>query len=69
MVPFDPTPFPLTGADDSALGTSQGAPGQLDPANRPLLKPHEAAPDDYYQNNVIEVFDFVLSHHQAILPI
>ena len=68
MVPSDPTPFPPTRADDSALGTSLGAPGQFAPANRPLLKPHEAAPDDYYQNNVIEVFDFVLTHHQALLP-
>lgn len=67
MVPSDPTPFLLTGADDSSLWTSPGVPVQTDTANRPLLKPQEAAPDDYYQNNFIEVFDFVLNQHQALL--
>ena len=68
MVHSDPTPFPLTGADESSLWTSPPASRRFDTASRPLLQPHEAAPDDYYQNNFIEVFDFVLTHHQALLP-
>ena len=28
----------------------------------------QAAPDDYYQNNFIEVFDFVLTHCKSLLP-
>ena len=68
MVPFDPNPFPLTSADESNSWTSQPVSEQFDRANRPLLQPNEAAPDDYYQNNFIEVFDFVLTHHQSLLP-
>ena len=68
MVPFDPNPFPLTSADESNSWTSQPVSEQFDRANRPLLQPNEAAPDDYYQNNFIEVFDFVLTHYQSLLP-
>ena len=67
MVPFDPNPFPLTSADESNSWTSQPVSEQFDRANRPLLQPNEAAPDDYYQNNFIEVFDYVLTHYQSLL--
>ena len=68
MVSNDPNPFPPTSADDSSLWVTPGKSEQFDSTNRPLLQPNEAAPDDYYQNNCIEVFDFVLTHHQALLP-
>lgn len=68
MVSSDPNPFPPTSADDSSLWVTPGKSEQFDSTNRPLLQPNEAAPDDYYQNNCIEVFDFVLTHHQALLP-
>ena len=68
MATNDPNPFSPINADVSSGRVILGESERFDSANRPLLQPNEAAPDDYYQNNCIEVFDFVLAHHQALLP-
>ena len=36
-------------------------------AERPLLQPQQAAPEDYYQNNFIEIFEYVLDNYEGII--
>ncbi len=70
-------PFPQTQTEtetsDSA-GIAPAEPGahafNADEAvmDAPLLKAQEAAPADYYQNNFAEVFAYVLTAYQEILP-
>ena len=53
---------------DLAQSRSNGSNAQDAVANTPLLNAQEAAPADYYQANFVEVFEYVLTAYENVLP-
>ncbi len=51
------------------MSANHAIPFSIDAAETaPVLKPQQAAPEDYYQNNFIEIFHFVVDHYDQIMP-
>ena len=53
---------------DSARSRSNATNAQHAVSSAPLLNAQEAAPADYYQANFIEVFEYVLTAYENVLP-